>query len=113
MRVNRQVSDYFRRHQQEVREEIVALTCRMVRERTVNVVPEKLADFPYLKQRGEEYRVGAIGCEALGRWGIPFQVFERQKGRTNVVGKVGSGRGGVQASGSLPHGRGSARGWLG
>lgn len=96
MRVNRQVSDYFRRHHQEVREEIVALTCRMVRERTVNVVPEKLADFPYLKQRGEEYRVAAIVCEALERWGIPFRVFEREKGRSNVVGKVGSGRGGCK-----------------
>jgi len=93
MRPKEQVSAYFRRHQQEVRNEIVALTCRMVKERTVNVVPEKLADFPYLKQRGEEYRVAAIVSEALHQWGIPYKIFEREKGRSNVVGRVGSGAG--------------------
>ncbi|MCR4439350.1 MAG: ArgE/DapE family deacylase [bacterium] len=86
------VNDYFARHHEQVRQEIVELTSRMVRERTVNVVPEKLADFPYLKQRGEEYRVAAIVTEALGRWGIPYEVYERESGRTNVVGSVGSSK---------------------
>lgn len=86
------VNDYFARHREQVRREIVELTSRMVRERTVNVVPEKLADFPYLKQRGEEYRVAGIVTEVLRSWGIAYEVYERERGRSNVVGSVGSSK---------------------
>ncbi|MBC7186667.1 MAG: M20 family metallopeptidase [Calditrichaeota bacterium] len=86
------VNDYFARHREQVRREIVELTSRMVRERTVNVVPEKLVDFSYLKQRGEEYRVAAIVTEVLRRWGISYEVYERESGRSNVVGSVGSSK---------------------
>jgi len=36
------------------------LLAEMVRQKTVNVVSEKLTEHPYLEERGEEYRVADI-----------------------------------------------------
>ncbi|MDZ7414333.1 MAG: ArgE/DapE family deacylase [candidate division KSB1 bacterium] len=93
MKAKEKVGAYFQSNAEQVRQDIVALTSRMVRERTVNVVPEKLSDFPYLKQRGEEFRVARIVMETLDRWGVPYAVYERETGRTNVVASLGRGEG--------------------
>ncbi len=83
------IKKYFEEHHLEIEKEIIELTARMVREKTVNVVPEKLSEHPYLSMRGEEFRVGKIVKEMFDAWGITYDVYERQKGRMNVVGKLG------------------------
>ncbi len=93
MTAKARVKAYFQRHGQQLRQEVVALTSRMVRERTVNVVPEKLADFPYLSQRGEEWRVAAIVTQVLEQLGVSYAVHERVRGRSNVVARMGQGKG--------------------
>ena len=86
------IQDYFSQNYEEIEREIIDLTSRMVREKTVNVIPEKLSEHPYLKIRGEEYRVGAIVKEKFDECGIAYDIFERQEGRMNIIGKIGKDR---------------------
>jgi len=83
------IKRYFEDHHDEIKNCIVDLVCEMVREKTVNVVSEKLPEHPYLKFRGEEYRVAKIVRRELDKIGIPYEVFARIEGRPNVIGKLG------------------------
>lgn len=80
---------YFQEHSDEIRQRIVDLTIEMCREKTVNVVSEKLPEHPYLKIRGEEWRVAKIVKRELDKMGVPYTEFARMAGRPNVIGAVG------------------------
>ncbi len=80
---------YFRDNADEIRQKIVDLVRATVKEKTVNVVSEKLPEFPYLKFRGEEYRVAEIVKRELAANGIPFEEFARMEGRPNIIAKLG------------------------
>lgn len=86
------IKEYYQAHKDEMRMELLALLGEMVAHKTVNVPSDKLADHPYLAMRGEEYRIAEIVAREFGRWDIPFVVHERAKGRSNLIGRVGSGR---------------------
>jgi acetylornithine deacetylase/succinyl-diaminopimelate desuccinylase family protein len=86
--------EYFREHEGELRELLLALLGEMVAQRTVNVGAGRLEEFPYLKVRGEEYRVGDIVRRELDSWGIRHRVFARIPERPNIIAEVGSGRSG-------------------
>ncbi len=81
---------HFEANRAAIRDRIVDLVREMVRERTVNVVTEKLVEHPYLKFRGEEYRVAEIVTREFDRMGVPHQSFARQEGRPNVIGTLGA-----------------------
>jgi len=83
------VKQYFSEHRDEIRNRIVDMVCEMVKEKTVNVVSEKLPEHPYLKIRGEEYRVANIVKREFDAAGIPYEEFARMEGRPNVIGAVG------------------------
>ncbi|HQB42073.1 MAG TPA: hypothetical protein PLV85_00650, partial [Polyangiaceae bacterium] len=78
MKAAQKLREWFDSHQSQVRDDIVRLTMEMVRQRTVNVTPDKLIEHPYLAIRGEEWRVAAIVSRELEAWGIPFTRHERQ-----------------------------------
>jgi len=80
---------YFRDNRERIRKTIVDLTTEMCREKTVNVVSEKLSEHPYLKIRGEEYRVGMIVKRVLDEMGIPYSEHARMEGRPNIIGTIG------------------------
>ncbi len=88
------LKDYFAGNREQVAARIVELTTEMVREKTVNVVSEKLSEHPYLEIRGEEYRVAEIVTRELDGWGIPYDVHARIEGRPNVIGRLGRGESG-------------------
>ncbi|MCK4689688.1 MAG: M20/M25/M40 family metallo-hydrolase, partial [Candidatus Marinimicrobia bacterium] len=83
------IKRYFEDHHNEIKNRIVDLVREMVREKTVNVVSEKLPEHPYLKFRGEEYRVAKIVRRELDKISIPYEEFARMEGRPNVIGKLG------------------------
>ena len=83
------IKTYFADHQDEVRTKIIDLVREMVAEKTVNVATEKLNEHPYLKFRGEEYRVAGIVERELEASGIPYDVHARQEERPNVIAKLG------------------------
>ena len=91
--MKKRITRYFDDKRKEIRERIISLLSEMVRQKTVNVHPAKLPEFPYLKQRGEEYRVANIVRREFKAKKIPYEIFEREKGRTNIVGRVGRGTG--------------------
>jgi acetylornithine deacetylase/succinyl-diaminopimelate desuccinylase-like protein len=80
---------YFEENREAVARRIVDLTSEMVREQTINVVSEKLPEFPDLKFRGEEYRVAEIVTRMFDEWGIPHRSHARMEGRPNVIGRLG------------------------
>lgn len=88
------VKNYFKQNQDLIKNRIVKLVKEMVKEKTVNVVSEKLSEHPYLKIRGEEYRVANIVKREFDNIGIVYQEFARMKGRPNVIGKLGKGSSG-------------------
>jgi len=88
------LKDYYRENRDHVAKRIVDLTREMVREKTINVVSEKLSDHPELKFRGEEYRVAEIVTREFEGWGIPYDVHARMEGRPNVIGRLGRGESG-------------------
>lgn len=77
---------------ENLREYIVELTKKIVRERTVNYNP---ADFPEgagpdgMKSPGEEYKVVNILREELERAKIPYKIYARDEKRPNIVAYVG------------------------
>ena len=83
------IKNYFHNHHTAIENRIIELVREMVKQKTVNVVPEKLAELPYLKFRGEEYRVAEIVKREFDRIGIPFDEFARMEGRPNIIGKLG------------------------
>lgn len=85
---------YFEKNRDRVAKRIVDLTCEMVRQKTINVVSEKLSDHPELEFRGEEYRVADIVTREFDEWGIPYSVHSRIKGRPNVIARLGRGESG-------------------
>lgn len=89
MELKSDIKKYFSDHQDEIKAKIIDLVTEMVREKTVNVVTEKLSEHPYLKIRGEEYRVAKIVKREFNAMGIPFEEFARMEGRPNVIGKMG------------------------
>ncbi|MFW5739290.1 MAG: M20 family metallopeptidase [Myxococcota bacterium] len=89
-----QLQAWFASHRQQVRDDIVRLTKEMVRQKTVNVAPDKLPDHPYLEIRGEEWRVAEIVRRELDTAGIPFTTHARVEGRPNLIGRLGRNRSG-------------------
>ncbi|MDZ7330529.1 MAG: ArgE/DapE family deacylase [candidate division KSB1 bacterium] len=89
MNLHRKINQYFQDHRKAIEQRIIELVTEMVRQRTVNVIPEKLPEHPYLRVRGEEYRVAEIVKRELSRLGIPFDEFARQRERPNIIGKLG------------------------
>jgi len=94
MYLKAQLVDYFEKHQSEIRTRVVDLVTEMVRQKTINVVSEKLPEFPFLKMRGEEYRVAEIVTRELEKSGIAYEIFARMEGRPNVISKLGQGKSG-------------------
>lgn len=87
---------HFQEQRPAIRTRIVEMVREMVRERTVNVVSDKLVEHPYLKFRGEEYRVAAIVEREFDAMGVPHQSFARQEGRPNVIGTLGADTSGLR-----------------
>lgn len=94
MELKAKVKEYFQNNPDEIKKRIVDLVTAMVKEKTVNVVSEKLNEFPFLKFRGEEYRVAEIVKKEFEQIGIPFEEFARMEGRPNVIGKIGKNENG-------------------
>ncbi len=88
------IKNYFKENYKSIEKEIIDLTCEMVREKTINVISEKLSEFPFLKFRGEEYRVGNIVKRELDKWNIPYEEHSKMEGRPNIIGKVGQNKSG-------------------
>ncbi|HMA61905.1 MAG TPA: ArgE/DapE family deacylase [bacterium] len=89
MSLQEKIINHFKNNQDQIKEHVVKLTRTMVKEKTVNVVSEKLSEHPYLEFRGEEYRVGKIVKKLMDETGIPYQEFSRQEGRPNIIGSLG------------------------
>ncbi len=93
-RVKQKIISYFKENSQEIEHLIIDLLSEMVQQRTVNVAEDKLADHPYLKIRGEEYRVGDIVKREFDQWEIPYQVHARHPQRPNIIGTLGKNENG-------------------
>jgi succinyl-diaminopimelate desuccinylase len=85
------INQYFAGNKDHIRTEILRILKEMVAQKTVNVPTSKLPNFDYLSMRGEEWRVAEIVKREFDAWGIPYKVFEKQKGRPNVIGYIGKG----------------------
>ncbi|MDZ7264369.1 MAG: ArgE/DapE family deacylase [candidate division KSB1 bacterium] len=83
------IKHHFEKNRALIENRLIELTREMVRQKTVNVLSEKLPEHPYLQFRGEEYRVAEIVTRELERMEIPFEEFSRMKGRPNVIGRLG------------------------
>ncbi|MFA4921506.1 MAG: ArgE/DapE family deacylase [Candidatus Neomarinimicrobiota bacterium] len=94
MNLKAQLLEYFSANQSQIRTQVISLVTEMVRQKTINVVSDKLPEFPFLKFRGEEYRVADIIKRELENSGIDYKIFARMEGRPNVISKLGQGRSG-------------------
>ena len=83
------IKKYFQEHKTAIENQIIELVREMVKQKTVNVISEKLPEHPYLKFRGEEYRVAEIVKREFDRISISFEEFVRMKERPNIIGKLG------------------------
>ncbi len=88
------VKKYFKENRDKLRTEVIALTTEMVKEKTVNVVSEKLGEHPYLKFRGEEYKVGNIVKKFLDKIDVQYDEYARMEGRPNIICGIGKNENG-------------------
>lgn len=91
MTEKKKIVEYFERNRDLIEKKIKDLVARMVKEPTVNVPTDKLANFPFLRHRGEEYRVADIVKQEFENNGIPFEEFSRMPERPNIVATIGKG----------------------
>ena len=89
MEAKAKIKKYFQDHKTAIEKRIIELVSEMVKEKTVNVISEKLPEHPYLKFRGEEYRVAEIVKREFDRIGVLFNEFARMKERPNIIGRLG------------------------
>jgi succinyl-diaminopimelate desuccinylase len=94
MILKEKIIQFFKEKNNQISREMTDLLAEMVRQKTVNVISEKLTEHPYLEERGEEYRVADIVKREFEKWSIPFQVYARNDKRPNVIGSIGSGQSG-------------------
>ena len=83
------INNYFEKNAKEIQRSITKLVCEMVKEKTVNVLEEKLVEHPYLKVRGDEYLVGNIVKRELDSSAIPYDEYAVIEERPNIIGKLG------------------------
>ena len=88
------IKKYFQDHKTVIENRIIELVKIFVKEKTVNVISEKLPEHPYLKFRGEEFRVAEHVKLEFNKIGIPFEEFARIKERPNIIGKLGKDQSG-------------------
>ncbi|MCL2825200.1 MAG: M20/M25/M40 family metallo-hydrolase, partial [Polyangiaceae bacterium] len=89
MNASQQLQEWFNTNRQRVRDDIVRITKDMVRQKTVNVTPDRLAEFPYLTVRGDEWKVAEIVARELDSAGIPFTSHGRIEKRPNLIARLG------------------------
>lgn len=87
--MEKKVRDYFENKRDEITGTTIGILENLVRQKTVNVIPEKLTEHPYLETRGEEWKVAGIVENWFKEWGIEYEIHEREKGRTNIIGRLG------------------------
>lgn len=80
---------YFKEHQADIKKELIDLTRNFVKEKTINVTSDQLVNFPFMKVRGEEYRVANIVKEKLKEYGIKYDEYAKMKERPNIIGRLG------------------------
>lgn len=86
------IARHLQDHREAIKKYITDLTCRLVRQRTVNFPPGGGSAYPYMDIPGQESRVARIVQEELARHRVEAKLFERTKERANVVASVGRGR---------------------
>jgi len=87
------IDEYAAREAESLRSEFIELLAELVAARTVNVIAERLPDFPYMKQRGEETRAVEIVRDWAAREGFESETFARIPARANMVLRYGEGNG--------------------
>ena len=87
------IFNYVNENKENLTELFVDLLGKLIAEPTVNVVESKMADFPYLKERGEETRTANIIKAWADKEGFNYEVFARQPERENVIIHFGNNEG--------------------
>jgi succinyl-diaminopimelate desuccinylase len=85
---------WFEDNKASIRQQIIDLTTEMVAQKSVNVVPDKMGEHPYLEIRGEEWRVAEILTRELDAAGIRYESHSLQEGRPNIIGHIGQNESG-------------------
>ncbi|MDD3626689.1 MAG: M20 family metallopeptidase [bacterium] len=63
----------------ESEKELIDLTCDLIRKKTVN-------------PPGDEYLAGEIVTDFFKKYGIEYEIFEKEKGRVNILGYINKGK---------------------
>jgi succinyl-diaminopimelate desuccinylase len=87
-RLNRHFDD----NKNQIIKFITDLTCRLVKQKTVNVPPHQLHEHPYMDLPGQEGRVASIFAEEATKAKLETKIFEKEPQRPNVCVSVGKGR---------------------
>ena len=83
------ILEYFKNNASMVEDEILSLLGQFIQEKTINLITDQISAYPFLKFRGEEYRVGNIVRERLDQAGISYDVHSRMEGRPNIIARLG------------------------
>ncbi|MCF7790863.1 MAG: ArgE/DapE family deacylase [Victivallales bacterium] len=84
------VKNYFKENHDDIRNEIIELVTRFVKEKTVNVPTDQLPKHPDMKLRGEEFKVADILKGKLNEYGIPYKEYARIPERPNIIASMGN-----------------------
>jgi acetylornithine deacetylase/succinyl-diaminopimelate desuccinylase-like protein len=90
--IKRRLDSYFVDQHAELATFVTDLTCRLVRQRTVNVPASQIREYPYMDSPGQEERVASLLLEEAGRLSLEAKLHEKVSGRPNFVAAVGKGR---------------------
>jgi len=89
------IKKYFADNKDQIQGKIINLTTKMVEQKTVNVPSSQLSEHPYLKTRGDEYKVAAIVKDEFNKAGITYDEYSRIEERPNVIGRLGKNSNGI------------------
>lgn len=89
MSIHEKIKQYFNNNYEDIKTEVIELVKEFVKEKTVNVPSSQLSSFPFLKNRGEEYKVAEKVKEKLNEYNVNYDEYARIKERPNIIARLG------------------------
>lgn len=85
------IRQHFREHKNEIRKKSLSLLSELVSIKSVNPGKANLKEYPYLTICGEEGKVVEVLKKYLDKAGFKYSVYEKIKGRGNLISGYGDG----------------------
>lgn len=89
------INRYFDENNSRIESKIISMLERFIEKKTVNVLSYELPKFPYLKGRGDEFKLAELIRDEFHQNNISYKEYSKIPERPNLIGSLGKCENGV------------------